>query len=105
MPRGRPFNIEPKLETSGQRLVSYTLLGAGAAAIVTGGVLGVLALGQETRPPLYLLGKLGGTDVRIIRKGESIEVKLGATDGRLTEILAGTLQEGMQVLVDAKEPS
>jgi transposase InsO family protein len=27
-----------------------------------------LALGQETRPPLYLLGKLGGTDVRIIRK-------------------------------------
>jgi hypothetical protein len=36
-----------------------------------------LALGQETRPPLYLLGKLGGTDVRIIRKGESIEVKLG----------------------------
>jgi len=36
-----------------------------------------LALGQETRPPLYLLGKLGGTDVRIVRKGESIEVKLG----------------------------
>jgi len=36
-----------------------------------------LALGQETRPPLYLLGKLGGTDVRIIRKGEAIEVKLG----------------------------
>jgi transposase InsO family protein len=36
-----------------------------------------LALGHETRPPLYLLGKLGGTDVRIIRKGETIEVKLG----------------------------
>jgi len=36
-----------------------------------------LALGQETQPPLYLLGKLGGTDVRIIRKGEAIEVKLG----------------------------
>jgi tetratricopeptide (TPR) repeat protein len=49
LPRGRPFKIEPKLETSGQRLVSYTLLGVGAASIVTGGVLGVLALGQETR--------------------------------------------------------
>jgi len=36
-----------------------------------------LALGQETRPPLYLLGKLGETDVRVTRKGENIEVKLG----------------------------
>ena len=36
-----------------------------------------LALGQETRPPLYLLGKLGETDVRVTRKGEEIEVKLG----------------------------
>jgi transposase InsO family protein len=36
-----------------------------------------LALGQETRPPLYLLGKLGNTDVRVTRKGEDIEVKLG----------------------------
>jgi transposase InsO family protein len=36
-----------------------------------------LALGQETRPPLYLLGKLGATDVRVTRKGEDIEVKLG----------------------------
>lgn len=38
-----------------------------------------LALGQETRPPLYLLGKLGETDVRVTRKGEGIEVKLGDT--------------------------
>ncbi len=36
-----------------------------------------LALGQETRPPLYLLGKLGGTDVRVTRKGDDIEVRLG----------------------------
>ena len=36
-----------------------------------------LALGQETQPPLYLLGKLGGTDVRIVRRGETIEIKLG----------------------------
>jgi transposase InsO family protein len=33
-----------------------------------------LALGQE---PLYLLGKLGETDVRVTRKGDDIEVKVG----------------------------
>jgi hypothetical protein len=36
-----------------------------------------IALGQETRPPLYLLGKLGNTDVRVTRKGDDIEVKVG----------------------------
>jgi transposase InsO family protein len=36
-----------------------------------------LALGQETRPPLYLLGKLGDTDVRVTRKGDDIELKVG----------------------------
>ncbi len=36
-----------------------------------------LALGQETQPPLYLLGQLGGTDVRVVRRGEDIEVKVG----------------------------
>ncbi len=36
-----------------------------------------LALGQQTQPPLYLLGQLGGTDVRVVRKGEDIEVKVG----------------------------
>ena len=36
-----------------------------------------LALGQEPQPPLYLLGQLGGADVRVVRKGEEIEVKVG----------------------------
>jgi len=36
-----------------------------------------LALGQEPQAPLYLLGQLGGADVRVVRKGEEIEVKLG----------------------------
>jgi hypothetical protein len=36
-----------------------------------------LALGQETRSPLFLLGKLGGTDVRVTRRGDDIEVKVG----------------------------
>jgi HlyD family secretion protein len=34
-----------------------------------------------------------------------IEVKLGASDGRNTEILEGGLTEGMAVLTDTKEPS
>jgi transposase InsO family protein len=36
-----------------------------------------LALGQEPQPPLFLMGQLGGTDVRVQRKGEEIEVKVG----------------------------
>ncbi len=36
-----------------------------------------LALGQQTQPPLYLLGQLGATDVRVVRRGEDIEVKVG----------------------------
>jgi len=32
-----------------------------------------LALGQEPQPPLYLLGQLGGVDVRVVRKGDDID--------------------------------
>ena len=49
LPRGKPFRFEPHLETSGQRVVSYTLLGVGVAGLVTSGVFGVLSLGQEGR--------------------------------------------------------
>jgi HlyD family secretion protein len=35
----------------------------------------------------------------------AIEVKVGASDGHNTEILAGELQEGMAVLTDTKDPS
>jgi transposase InsO family protein len=36
-----------------------------------------LALGQEPQPPLYLLGQLGTKDVRLVRKGDEIELKVG----------------------------
>ena len=49
LPRGKPFRFEPKLEASGQRIVSLTMLGASAAGIVTGAVFGILSLGQESR--------------------------------------------------------
>jgi len=38
-----------------------------------------LALGQQTQRPLYLLGQLGDTDVRVVRRGEQLEVKVGET--------------------------
>ena len=49
LPRGKPFRFEPRLETSGQRVVSYAMLGVGAVGIVGGGIFGILALGQESR--------------------------------------------------------
>ena len=36
-----------------------------------------LALGEEPQPPLFLLGQVGGTDLRVTRKGEDIEVRVG----------------------------
>jgi transposase InsO family protein len=36
-----------------------------------------LALGQEPQPPLFLMGKLGNSDVRVQRQGDNIEVKVG----------------------------
>jgi transposase InsO family protein len=36
-----------------------------------------LALGQEPQAPLFLLGQLGTKDVRVTRKGDEIELKIG----------------------------
>lgn len=47
--RAKPYRVEPKLETSGQRIVATSMLGVGAAGIVTGGVFAFLAVGQENR--------------------------------------------------------
>lgn len=46
--RATPLHLEPRLETSGQRVVSWVLLAAGGAAIVTGGVSAVAALVSES---------------------------------------------------------
>ena len=45
--RGKPFRFEPELETSGQRVVALTMLGAGAVGLVAGGAFGLAALGRE----------------------------------------------------------
>ncbi len=60
LPRGKPFRFEPKLETSGQRVVAVSMLGVGAASMVTGVVFGVLALGQESRAKTISDQRAGG---------------------------------------------
>jgi hypothetical protein len=47
--RGKPFRLEPKLESSGQRVVAVSMAGVGAAGVVSGLVFGALALGQESQ--------------------------------------------------------
>jgi transposase InsO family protein len=47
-----------------------------------------LALGQEPQRPLYLLGQLGETDVRVVRKGDDIEVKVGDAVHELIRVAA-----------------
>ncbi|MDB4933039.1 MAG: TonB-dependent receptor, partial [Labilithrix sp.] len=47
--RAKPFRFEPKREASGQRVVAMSMLGVGAASVVTGVVFGILSLGQEPR--------------------------------------------------------
>lgn len=49
LPRGKPYRFEPKLETSGQRVVALSMLGIGAAGVVSGVVFGALALGQQSQ--------------------------------------------------------
>jgi hypothetical protein len=46
--RGKPLTVHPKLVTSTQRYVAWGLLGAGAASVVTGAVLAVVAFGAES---------------------------------------------------------
>jgi transposase InsO family protein len=38
-----------------------------------------MALGQAPKPPLYLLGRLGATDVKVVRQGDEVVVQVGDT--------------------------
>lgn len=48
LPRGKPYRFQPKLESSGQRVVALSILGVGAVGVVTGVVFGALSLAQES---------------------------------------------------------
>ena len=47
--RGKPYRLEPKLATSGQRVVAYSMLASGGAALVVGGLFALGAAGSESR--------------------------------------------------------
>ena len=67
LPRGKPYRFEPRLETSGQRVVAYSMLGVGAAGIVAGAVFGILSLTQEGHAKDILdaraAGNIGGKEL------------------------------------------
>ena len=47
--RAKTVTLEPKLATSTQRTVSFTMLGVGGAAIVAGGVSMILAFSTQSK--------------------------------------------------------
>lgn len=47
--RGKPFKFEPHLETSGQRVVAWTMLIGGGVGLLGGGLFGVFAVNRENR--------------------------------------------------------
>jgi hypothetical protein len=47
--RGKPFKVEPKLATSGQRVIAYSMLVTGGASLLLGGLFGLGAAGAEQR--------------------------------------------------------
>jgi hypothetical protein len=47
--RGKPFKVEPKLVTSGQRYIAYSMLGTGIASLAIGGIFALSANGRENR--------------------------------------------------------
>ncbi len=47
--RGKPFVVEPHMETSGQRVVAWTMLVGGGVGLVGGAVFGLAAIGRENR--------------------------------------------------------
>lgn len=47
--RGRPFDLEPHVETSGQRVVAWTMLVGGGLGLAGGAVFALGAIGKEGR--------------------------------------------------------
>lgn len=47
--RGKPFKLEPRLESSGQRAVAWTMLIGGGVGLLGGGIFGIAAVGRENR--------------------------------------------------------
>ena len=70
-----------------------------------GGIIGSLLPHPpepQARTPAAFPAKSGGQRVWIVRKGEAaaVDVTVGVTDGRFTEVIGGGLEPGMQVITD-----
>jgi len=92
--RGKPFTFEPKLETSGQRVLAYAMLGTGAAALVVGAFAGLGALGAESR--VKELGRLGETRNLTADELSQHNLKIDERDAaRTTFVVASSLGFGL----------
>jgi hypothetical protein len=47
--RGKPFKVAPQLQTSGQRVLAYSMLVTGLATVAVGGVVALVASGNQKR--------------------------------------------------------
>lgn len=47
--RAKPLRLSPRLVTSGQRILAYSMLATGGAAVLLGGVFGLAAAGDENK--------------------------------------------------------
>lgn len=99
--RGKSFVFEPQLETSGQRIMAYGVLGGGAAALVTGGVFTVLALNQESRAK-NILDEHSTTNIsgdRLDRYNGSIDQRDAFRTVAIVSFSAGVALAGAGVLL------
>lgn len=91
LPRGKPYRFAPQLEASGQRVAAWTLISVGTAAVITGGVFGLFALGQEGRANDVLEEREKGniTSNRLDAYNTSIERRDDFRDVAMVTMFAG----------------
>ncbi len=81
--------------------------GAGAAAAKGGGIVSSLVPHRPPRAPRTATATPGSAAARrvwVLRDGApvAVAIKPGVSDGRMTEVVSGELQPGMQVIVDQR---
>jgi HlyD family secretion protein len=84
-----------------------TATGAGAAAAKGGGFVSSLVPRRPPRAPKTATAAPGSAAARrvwVLRDGApvAVAIKPGVSDGRMTEVVSGELQPGMQVIVDQR---
>lgn len=89
----------------------FTPSANGARKADSGGILGSLLPRMprtaSSRAPRAGNEKSGGKQVWVLKDGQpvAIKIKTGLTNGRMTEVLEGELEPGMQVITDSVAPA